>query len=69
MSNLARKYADEVLLLPREFRAELVCKLLESLNVPFQKNINETWIKETEQDDLSKSITKAVKFVSKRSKI
>jgi hypothetical protein len=69
MSNLARKYADEVLLLPREFRAELVCKLLESLNVPFQKNINETWIKETEQNDLSKSITKAVKFVSKRSKI
>lgn len=42
MSGLARKYADEVLLLPREFRAELVCKL-------FQKIINEAWIKETEQ--------------------
>ncbi len=49
MSDLARKYADKALLLPREDRAELVYKLLESLNVPFQKDINEAWIEEAER--------------------
>jgi len=49
MTDLAQKFADEALLLPREDRAELVEKLLESLNVPTQKKIDRLWAKEAER--------------------
>jgi putative addiction module component (TIGR02574 family) len=49
MTDLAQKFADEALLLPREDRAELVEKLLESLNVPTQKEIDHLWAQEAEK--------------------
>jgi putative addiction module component (TIGR02574 family) len=49
MTALAQKFADEALLLPREERAELVEKLLQSLNVPTQKEIDRLWEKEAEK--------------------
>ncbi len=49
MTDLAQKFADEALLLPREDRAELVEKLLESLNVPTQKEIDRLWAEEAER--------------------
>jgi putative addiction module component (TIGR02574 family) len=49
MTALAQKFADEALLLPREERAELVEKLLQSLNVPTQKEIDRLWAKEAEK--------------------
>ena len=49
MTDLAQKFADEALLLPLEDRAELVERLLESLNVPTQKQIDRLWAKEAER--------------------
>ena len=49
MTVLAQKLADEALLLPREDRAELVEKLLQSLNVPTQTEIDRLWIEEAEK--------------------
>ncbi len=49
MTDLAQKFADEALLLPREDRAKLVEKLLESLNVPTQKEIDRLWAQEAEK--------------------
>lgn len=49
MTDLAKKFADEALLLPREDRAKLVEKLLESLNVPTQKEIDQLWAEEAEK--------------------
>ena len=49
MSDLARKFAYEALSLPREDRAELIYKLLESLNVPSQKAVNNLWSEEAEK--------------------
>lgn len=49
MSKLVKKFADEVLLLPREDRVELVEELLQSLNVPNRKEIDNLWIEEAEK--------------------
>jgi len=49
MTDLAQKFADEALLLPREDRAALVEQLLQSLNVPTQKEIDRLWASETEK--------------------
>jgi len=49
MSDLARKFMEEALLLPREDRAELVEQLLQSLNIPTQEEINRLWIEEAEK--------------------
>jgi len=49
MTDLGRKFVDEALLLPREDRAELADKLLESLNVPTQKEVDRLWAEEAEK--------------------
>ncbi len=49
MSDLAKKFAEEALLLPREDRAELVEKLLQSLNTSTQKEIDKLWAEEAEK--------------------
>jgi putative addiction module component (TIGR02574 family) len=49
MTELAQKFADDALLLPREDRAELVDKLLGSLNAPLQEEINILWTEEAEK--------------------
>jgi len=49
MSELARKFVEEALLLPREDRAELVEQLLQSLNVPTQKEVDRLWTEEAEK--------------------
>jgi putative addiction module component (TIGR02574 family) len=49
MTDLAKKFADDALLLPREDRAELVDKLLGSLNAPLQEEINRLWAEEAEK--------------------
>ena len=57
MTNLARKFANEALLLPREDRAELVNKLLGSLNVPTPKEIDRLWTEEAEKRVREPSLT------------
>jgi len=50
MCELARKFAEEaLLLLPREDRAELVEQLLQSLNTPTQKEVDRLWAEEAEK--------------------
>lgn len=49
MSELAKKFADEVSLLPREDRIELVEKLLQSLNTPSIADIDKLWLDEAEK--------------------
>lgn len=49
MTDLAKKFVDEALLLPREDRAELVEKLLQSLNTPTQAEVDRLWAEEVEK--------------------
>jgi putative addiction module component (TIGR02574 family) len=49
MTDVAKKLAEEALLLPREDRAELVDRLLQSLNIPTQTEIDQRWKKEVEK--------------------
>lgn len=49
MTDLAQKFANEAFLLPCEDRAELVEKLLESLNVPTQTEVERLWAEEAER--------------------
>jgi len=49
MTILTTELADKALFLPREERAELVEKLLLSLNVPTQKEVDQLWIEEAEK--------------------
>lgn len=49
MSELAKKFADEASLLPREDRVELVEKLLQSLNSPGIAEIDKLWAEEAEK--------------------
>jgi len=49
MSELIKKFTDEALLLPREARAELVDKLIQSLNVPAPGDIDNLWADEAEK--------------------
>ena len=49
MSELAKKFADEASLLPREDRVELVEKLLQSLNTPSLAEIDKLWAEEVEK--------------------
>lgn len=48
MSELTKKLADEALLLPREARAELVDKLIQSLNITSLLDIDKLWAEEAE---------------------
>ena len=41
MTDLAQKFANDALLLPREDRAELVEKLLQSLKNPLKKTLTD----------------------------
>jgi putative addiction module component (TIGR02574 family) len=45
----AKKILDEVLLLPADGRANLVEKLLTSLNLPTQPEIDQLWAEEAEK--------------------
>ena len=49
MSDLAKKFLEEALLLPSEDRAELVEHLLESLNIPTKEEIEKLWVEEAEK--------------------
>lgn len=49
MPELAKKYAEEVSLLPREDRVELIEKLLQSLNTPGLAEIDKLWAEEVEK--------------------
>ena len=49
MSDLAKKFFEEALLLPLGDRAELVEHLLQSLNTPTQKEIDLLWAEESEK--------------------
>jgi len=49
MSDLAKKFLEEALLLPVGDRAELVEQLLQSLNTPTQKEIDLLWAEESEK--------------------
>lgn len=49
MSNLANKIVEQALLLPRDDRAELVEKLLQSLNTPLQEEMDKLWAEEAEK--------------------
>ncbi|MBN2188966.1 MAG: addiction module protein [Chitinispirillaceae bacterium] len=49
MTAIANKIADEALTLPADLRAALVDRLIESLNVPSQKQLDALWAKEAEK--------------------
>ena len=49
MSGIANKVFEEALLLPSDDRASLVEKLLTSLNLPIQAEIDLLWSKEAER--------------------
>jgi len=49
MANLNKKIVKEALSLPADMRSALVDKLLESLNVPTQKEIDRLWAAEAER--------------------
>ena len=49
MVTLSEKFVDEALSLPSNLRAVLVDKLLESLNIPSQKQIDALWSREAEK--------------------
>jgi len=49
MTKLAQKFANESQFLSREDRAELVEKLLLSLNIPIQTDIDRIWADEAER--------------------
>ena len=46
MTEVAKRFMEEAFLLPREDRAELVDKLLGSLNVPVSEEMDRLWSKE-----------------------
>ena len=48
MSDLAEKLIEEALLLPLDDRAELVDRLLQSLNVATQSDVDRLWKEEVE---------------------
>ncbi|HQI40349.1 MAG: hypothetical protein B6D44_08890 [Ignavibacteriales bacterium UTCHB2] len=49
MSELVKKLCEEVALLPREDRIELIEKLLQSLNTPGLEEIDQLWMEEAEK--------------------
>ena len=49
MTELNEKLLQEVLSLPSHLRTKLIDKLIESLNIPIQKEIDELWAEEAEK--------------------
>jgi hypothetical protein len=49
MSDLAKKFIEEALMLPLEDRAEVVNSLLQSLNIPTQSDVDRLWMEEAEK--------------------
>ena len=49
MTELNEKLLDEIFSLPSDLRVKLIDKILKSLNLPIQKEINEIWAKEAEK--------------------
>jgi len=49
MTDLSEKILQEALSLPSHLRTILIDKLLESLNIPIQKEIDELWAREAER--------------------
>ena len=49
MSELNEKLLQEILSLPSHLRTILIDKLIESLNVPIQKEIDDLWAEEAEK--------------------
>ena len=63
MTAITNKIANEALSLPVDLRAALVDRLIESLNVPSQKQLDALWAKEAEKR-LKAVKTRKVKTVS-----
>ena len=49
MTELTEKLLQEALSLPSDLRTVLIEKLIQSLNVPIQEEIDELWAKEAEK--------------------
>ena len=49
MTELSEKLLQEVLSLPLHLRTKLIDKLIESLNIPIQKEIDKLWAEEAEK--------------------
>jgi putative addiction module component (TIGR02574 family) len=49
MAVMNEKLLDEVLALPIDLRNNLIEKLIESLNLPLEKNIDELWAEEADR--------------------
>jgi hypothetical protein len=62
MTTLTEKIVEEALSLPNEMRAVVVDKLLESLNIPSQKEIDLLWTNEAEKryKDIKNNKLKAI---------
>ncbi len=62
MKELNEKLLQEALSLPSHLRTVLIDKLIESLNIPIQKEIDELWAKEAERrvSDIDSGKVKAI---------
>ena len=49
MAAINQKLLDEVLALPNDLRSALIEKLIESLNLPLQKDIDGLWAEEADR--------------------
>ena len=49
MTELNEKILQEVLSLPSHMRTKLIDKLIQSLNIPIQKEIDDLWAEEAEK--------------------
>ncbi len=49
MTELNKDLLDEILSLPSDLRLKLIDKLLKSLNLPIEKEIDELWAEEAER--------------------
>ncbi|NVM37211.1 MAG: addiction module protein [Candidatus Lokiarchaeota archaeon] len=62
MNELNEKLLQEVLSLPSHLRTILIDKLIESLNIPIQKEIDDLWAEEAEKrvSDINSGKVKAI---------
>lgn len=63
MVEINEKLLQEILSLPSHLRTQLIDKLIESLNIPIQKEVDELWAKEAEER-ISEIDSGSVKIIS-----
>ena len=63
MTELNEKLLDEIFSLPSDLRVKLIDKIIKSLNLPIQKEIDQVWAEEAEKR-VSEINSNKVKLIS-----